>query len=554
MNDFLTLRLLDRLQGLFGRLGVDYPLMRLILRTKLTMDRRRVPVILSGTAKKGSDEPGDAGESNHFLKGLGMYAFMGIVMAPFLFIGGSWMFQMSIVFSLFMFLLSSSFISDFSSVLLDTRDKTILYTRPVNRRTLQMARTVHVLVYMTQMTLAIAAAPLLVSVFRHGPLFTLLFLVELALMDLLILVLTALLYLLILKRFDGERLKDLINMVQIALSVSIMIGYQLVSRAFQLIGPETTFTPSWWNLLLPPLWFGAPFGWLLQGDRHPYLAVLSAMALLIPVLALLIYVRAMPSFERYLVKLTSHDAPAVRGRKTGGRLSALLCRSPEERAFFRFAYRMMGSEREFKLKVYPSLGFSLVFPFVFPLQTAMLKGWSDMAAGSAYYAIYLCAMLVPTLILMLGYSGSYKGAWIYGAAPLRDTGAIYRGTLKAAITRLLLPIFLLDSLLFMALYGLRIAPDLAAVLLGLCLFSVLSFRILGFSLPFSRPFNEAQSEGWRALPLLLLLAVFPGLHLLSKLIGGGLYLYIAILFVGNYLAWSTLGRKTPAEVQSTLTR
>ncbi|WP_426449585.1 hypothetical protein ACP26L_31710 [Paenibacillus sp. S-38] len=551
MDDFLTLRLLDRFQSLFGRLGVDYPTMRLILQAKLTMDRRRVPTVLSGTGNK---ESADDGQSNHFMKGLGVYALMGIVMVPCLFIGDSWMFQMSLVFSLLMFLLASSFITDFSSVLLDTRDKQILYTRPVSRQTLQMARTVHVLVYMTLMTLATAAAPLLVSVFRHGLLFALLFAAELALIDLLILVLTALLYLLILKRFDGERLKDLINMVQIALSVTIMIGYQLAGRAFEFIGLDAAFTPSWWNLLLPPLWFGAPFGWLLQGDRHPYLPVLSALALLVPVIALAIYSRSMPSFERYLVKLTAHSAPSLRGRRPAGRAARLLCRTPEERAFYRFASRMMGSEREFKLKVYPSLGFSLIFPFIFPLQTALNKGWSFMAAGSAYYSIYSCAMLVPTLILVSGYSGSYKGAWIYGAAPLRDLGAIHRGVLKAALTKLLLPLFLMECLLFAAIYGLRILPDLAAALLGISLYAVLCFRLLGGSLPFSRPFSEARGEGWKAIPLLLLLGGFAGAHKLSTLITDGLYLYIAILLACNYWAWSAFGRQAPAEAPSALSR
>ncbi|MCZ8519902.1 hypothetical protein [Paenibacillus caseinilyticus] len=541
MDEFMTLRLLDRMKSVFERFGVDYPAMRLILKAKLTMDRRRVPGSLTNANRKEG-----SGEDNYFLKSLGLYALMGLVMVPFLFIGSSWMVQMSIVFSLLLFLLTSTFISDFSSVLLDTRDRTLLAVRPVNRATLHMARAVHVMIYMSLMTAATAAAPLLVSLFARGIPFALLFAAELVLADLLILVLTALLYLLVLQWFDGEKLKDLINMVQILLSVAIMVGYQLVSRAFVLVPLGLSFAPAWWSLLLPPLWFGAPFGWLLQGEQQPYLPVLSAMALFVPAAALLLYLRCMPAFERHLVKLASHAAPARRAMTAAGWASVLLCRTREEKAFFRFAYRMMGTEREFKLHVYPSLGFSLVFPLIFPLQNALSDGWGAMKAGSGYYTMYFCAMLIPTLILMLGHSGSYKGAWIYGAVPLRDHGAIYKGTLKAALTKLLLPLFLLEGILFTAVYGLRILPHLAAVLLTLCMYAVLCYRVLMKGLPFSAPFTEAKNGALKSLAMLLLLAAFAGVHWLSTLFTGGLYLYLVLLLAANYLVWGALGRKPPA--------
>ncbi|MFP3442887.1 hypothetical protein R0K18_34645, partial [Pantoea sp. SIMBA_133] len=47
------------------------------------------------------------------------------------------------------------------------------------------------------------------------------------------------------------------------------------------------------------------------------------------------------------------------------RLASLLTTSKEEHAFYQFAERMLKNERDLKLKIYPSLGFAIIFPFVF---------------------------------------------------------------------------------------------------------------------------------------------------------------------------------------------
>lgn len=56
MNDFASLRILDRFRPVFQKLNIDYDVMRLILQLKLTMDSRRMPAIFSGSnvKKKGT--------------------------------------------------------------------------------------------------------------------------------------------------------------------------------------------------------------------------------------------------------------------------------------------------------------------------------------------------------------------------------------------------------------------------------------------------------------------------------------------------------------------
>ncbi len=220
MQNYPSLKFVDLFKKLFHIFGVNYPVMRKILQIKLTMDRRRIPTVYNERGKKNEDN-----DSNQFLKSLWINAFLGLILVPFILITDSYIFSMSLVYGVLMFLLMTSMISDFSQVLLDIRDKNILNTKPIDKRTVNAAKLVHVGIYMFILTGTITGIPLIVSLFMRGIPFFLVFLGQIILIDLLIVVVTALLYILVLRFFDGEKLKDIINYVQIALSLSIVIGY-----------------------------------------------------------------------------------------------------------------------------------------------------------------------------------------------------------------------------------------------------------------------------------------------------------------------------------------
>lgn len=99
MQDYFTLKLLDRFEKVFRGLGVDYRVMRKILQVKLTMDGRRVPTIFSQNAKKKDKEP-----TNQYIKSLWIYVLFSLFLLPFMFMGNNLLFQMSIVYGIFTFL------------------------------------------------------------------------------------------------------------------------------------------------------------------------------------------------------------------------------------------------------------------------------------------------------------------------------------------------------------------------------------------------------------------------------------------------------------------
>lgn len=102
----------------------------------------------------------------------------------------------------------------------------------------------------------------------------------------------------------------------------------------------------------------------------------------------------------------------------------------------------MKHERDFKLKVYPSLGFSLILPFIFFYNELREQSLEQLADSRWYLSIYFSMIMIPTIVMMLKYSGKYKGAWLFKTVPLKELGTMTSGTLKAFLVKLFLPIYL----------------------------------------------------------------------------------------------------------------
>ncbi|MEC0092373.1 ABC-2 family transporter permease [Paenibacillus macquariensis] len=544
MNEFRTLKVLDRFRLLFEKFGIQYVIMRRILQMKLTMDGRRVPTMLGNTGSRQDPEKDD---QNKFLRSMWLYLLLGtVVLAPVVMMSDNFIFQMSLVFGILIFMVLTSLISDFSSVLLDIRDKTILDTKPVNARTIHAAKIIHISIYLFFITAALAIAPLIGGTIRHGIMFSVIFLFELVFIDILIVVLTALLYLVVLQFFDGEKLKDIINYVQIGLTLVMTIGYQFVSRLFSIVDFNYVFDGKWWQYFIIPVWFAAPFELFIHGDRNKVFLIFSLMAVLVPLISVYIYARCMPSFERNLQKLSDNSGTRKRvGRPKGMGILRFICSTQEERMFFRFTSDMIRNDRNFKLRVYPSLGLSLVFPFIFLFNSLQFQEWDKVSSSKSYLLMYAAALFIPSVMIMLKFSDSYKGAWIYKVMPVRELAPIFKGSLKAILVKLFVPLILFVSIIFIAVYGLRIIPDVVVFLLSICLYTVVSFLMLRKAVPFSEPYQvSGKGERIPILVLMVILALFAVCHLLSTAVNYGVYIYMILLIFVNLVSWRRAFRIT----------
>ncbi|WP_010530256.1 hypothetical protein [Lentibacillus jeotgali] len=545
MNDFSSLRFLDRFQFLFRRLGIDYDDMRKILQLKLTMDQRRVPTIFNMDSSKKK-------QGNQFLKSLWLYALYGLISVPFLFFGDHYMLQMSLLFGITMFFLMTSMISDFTSVLLDVRDKNIIGTKPVSKKAISAAKMVHVGMYIALLAGAFLAAPFIVMIFTKGILFSLLFIGVILLNLIFIIALTALIYIFTLQIFSGELLKDIINYVQILLSVGIVVGYQLLARSFEVIDLTVSYTFSWWHVFIPPIWFGAPFELLLRQNMSSGIIFLSLLALFVPIISIIIYARLMPSFERNLEKLLNESGTSRQKLfKLDHLWSRLVCFNREERVFFQFASAMMKKERDFKLKVYPSLGFALFFPFVFLFNSFNNELTGNIGDSKMYLTIYIGSIMIPAAIHMLKYSENYNGSWILRTVSLADSLSLHRGAIKAFFVKLYLPVFAVLSVVFLFIFSPRIAPDLVAVLLGGWLHTIISYKLLNNrTYPFSQSFELAQDTNTAFNILLSLMAgLFALVHYIVLSFSYGIYFYIGALLIVTVVSWLIIFRNNDAQLK-----
>ncbi|MFS0784342.1 hypothetical protein [Bacillus sp. 1P06AnD] len=536
MKDFKILYAVDRFRPLLEKVGVDYPVMRNILQLKLLMDARRVPLALGNQTRKKDKETKD---KNMFLSSLWIYALCGLFLIIFVVMNQNIVYQMSLFFAVVMFMLMTSLISDFSSVLLDTKDKNIILSKPVSSATLGMAKTIHLMIYMFYITVCLGGPGLIASIPRYGLSFAVVMLIELIVINLFVIVLTVLLYLVILKFFDGEKLKNVINYFQIGLSLALAVGYQLIIRIFDIVDLHIVYTPHWWHILLPPLWYGAPFGLVMGMPATGIMLALTILALVVPVIAIIVYAKGMPAFENSLLKLTQVNNAAKRNKKSVITfMSKIICTSREERILFVFANDILRNEREFKLKVFPSLGLSLVLPFILiftSIQDTGLKGINDFA----FYSIYFTGLMVPAVVSFVQYSEKYKGAWIFTVAPVRSVGLLHKAALKAVTVRYLMPLILIQSVCFTILFGVSVLPDLLAVFLNLLLVALISYSIIHPYLPFSVSYGAIESSGAKLFYATFIIFVLTSIHMgINRLGNMALWIYIAVLAVSVVFFWS----------------
>lgn len=528
MKEYSILKFLDLFEIIFKKMDIDYPAMRKIIQVKLLLDSRRISTVMQGnTDKKDQDK-------NNFYKSLIMYFFIGLIMIPFIFMGDNYLFQMTIIFSLFMFFMTTTLISDFSSVLLDLRDKEIILSKPINNKTLNMAKIIHITIYTSMITFAIIGPSLIAALIAKGFLFFIIYLIEVILINLFLLVLTGLVYLLILRFFDGEKLRDIINYVQIGLTITITVGYQLIGRIFDIVNlGEIDLSGKWWSIILPPMWFAAPFEFFLNNDKSILVMLFSLLALLVPILSILIYIKAMPAFESNLQKLSSVGGRTKDKSKISHRIVNIVCRSSEERTFYRFTNNMIRNEREFKLRVYPSLGFSIVFPFIMLFNSVRGSSLAQIADSKAYFNIYFAAFFLPSLMQFIGNSGNYKGAWIYKVMPIKDYEPVFRGAIKSVFINLFTPVVLLISFIFLMIFKFKIIDQLIIVYLNLILATFIVFILFKKDLPFSRAFETTERRNG-FLKLLLSVAaigILVLIHYFSHRIGFGSYIYLFIQII-----------------------
>ena len=481
MEDFFSLKILDLFRPLFEAFGVEYEKMRLIVSMKLTLDKR----------KNNSSE-----NKNSLMQSVILYLVIGLVASRTIVMPIDIMTKMTVLFALIFVMLLTCFITDFSSVILDTYDRHIIGITDVKDITLNMAKIVHIIIYISIISLSISAFSILMILMAYNIGFCLLFILCMILMDFLLIMMTSVIYYLLIKIFKGEKLKDVLNLFQIFMILVFSIMYYFITSSLSDIQINYTFSINAYDLFIPFMWFASLFCVIFYGKIQTLYIIMAILGIIVPILSILIYIKLTPAFERNLDKLeqVSYNEKDSKSKKSFvSKLANKICKNNEEKSFFEFIYINLSRDREFKTRVYPTLASGIIMPLVLLFVTydrsmSIMEYLKSLSTTNNFLNIYLAVILLQNCILLLKYSKEYEASFIYDVLPISKKKNIYSAEFKVIIIKLFVPVFIIIGIPYLILFKSKFIVHLLIAFVSTIFISMGTFRVNDKSLPFSEDY------------------------------------------------------------------
>ena len=481
MEDFFSLKILDLFRPLFEAFGVEYEKMRLIVSMKLTLDKR----------KNNSSE-----NKNSLMQSVILYLVIGLVASRIIVMPIDIMTKMTVLFALIFVMLLTCFITDFSSVILDTYDRHIIGITDVKDITLNMAKIVHIIIYISIISLSISAFSILMILMAYNIGFCLLFTLCMILMDFLLIMMTSVIYYLLIKIFKGEKLKDVLNLFQIFMIFVFSIMYYFITSSLSDIQINYTFSINAYDLFIPFMWFASLFCVIFYGKIQTLYIIMAILGIIVPILSILIYIKLTPAFERNLDKLeqVSYNEKDSKSKKSFvSKLANKICKNNEEKSFFEFIYTNLSRDREFKTRVYPTLASGIIMPLVLFFVTydrsiSIMEYLKSLSTTNNFLNIYLAVILLQNCILLLKYSKEYEASFIYDVLPISKKKNIYSAEFKVIIIKLFVPVFIIIGIPYLILFKAKFIVHLLIAFVSTIFISMGTFRVNDKSLPFSEDY------------------------------------------------------------------
>ena len=553
------LRMVMLLAPFWRRLGVNTDQLEAILWVKLTIDDRRPRAVFARQQKR--KKPFKNGTIATVLTSLvmgGFYLFVFVISKDNLT-------GLTLYFLMFMVLLSVTLISDFTDVLIDVKDNYIILPKPVDAKTILLARLLHILIHLTKIVLPMMLPGVVYLCIQTGVIGGLLFCVDVALATLMCIFLINAVYLIILRITTVERFKDIIGTVQVTFAILVFAMYYIGPRlAASMSLDKSRILGHPYYYPAPPLWLAA----LWEVLRHPtgqppLLYELGAAGLLLPVFFIWVVMKYLaPTFDKKLSGLGAGSASTERApwadargaekgltaergstEKTASRrvrrpfyqvVSSWLTRGNTEGTGFELAWLLTGRSRDFKLRVYPSFAYVLVYFFYYGLQgkgqATLGDTWKHLPETKTYILlIYMCSLAMITAITNLVYSDKYKASWVYYVSPLQTPGEILVGSVKAMLVKYFIPFYLAVSVFALWVWGAKVLPDIFLGLANVTWFGLLMGYTRLKKLPFSASMNVQAGTGRFMKGLLIVL--------IPACVGLGHYLIRASLPGFSWVIW-----------------
>jgi len=487
------------------KLNVNMDHLKAILVAKLTMDNRRPAAFQQMRASKEKKELNQA-----TLKTMFVSLIMGLFFLFSFAIGNDITTKLTFFFSMFIFMLAATLITDFTSVLIDTRDNLIILPKPVNDATFVTARLLHIAIHINKLLLPMALPSLIALIVIQGPSAIIPFILMIVFATMLSIFLVNAVYILILKITKPSNFQSVISYFQIAFAIVIYGSYQLMPRMMAKMGIDNMKISELHNIqFYPPYWFADAYNSLATftlESRNIYNLIL---AFGIPLVSIFVVVKYFaPAFTRNLSMITgsteeiktktvSKDDSVTFKQSWIEKLASKLTSGGTEYMGFLFTWKMMGRSRDFKMKVYPGFGYLIVIIAMMMLQNnsaslADFRELTDRAKTMFIVFLYFGSFIVVSAIGQLPYSEKFKAAWIFAITPIDAPGKLLSGALKSVIICFYIPIALLFSIFGIAIIGPSILPNLVLGCFNILAVSSLIAYVNLRKIPFSVSSQDAS--------------------------------------------------------------
>lgn len=501
--DKIFLRSISFLNPVLARTGVDTAQLHEILKIKLMIDSRRPR---SAFAKKNKDGKVRSPILISFFTVLtGIFFGLTLFLKKMPYVGQTF------YFSAFMVMMCLTLISDFTTVLVDTRDQFIILPRPVNDRTVAISRILHISIYVLRLALLQGVAGVVMIGFIDGPLAMPVFFIQILEATFMSIFLVNMVYLVLMKFVSPQRFKDIIGYIQIGFSVLIFGAYYLLPRLINISVLENIGILShWYAYILPPVWITALNELLLHhgGGAGMVTSLLAIVGLVVPVAGLWLVAKVLaPGFNRRLTVIATSDgnsgasAGVKKERRAGlmDKIANLVAPDPVENAGFKITWKLSTRTREFKMKVYPAFGYVPIYFLYFVLNghgSSLSERWDNLIAGHNYIILlYLCSFVLAVVLGQVSMSEKYKSAWVYYTTPISEPGKILSGMYKAILVIYFVPYCIVLSVIIIAIWGPSAINDIILAMSVSAIYGLLMALFLVKGLPFSKPVIIKQSGG-----------------------------------------------------------
>ncbi len=484
--------------ALWERLGADTVQLKAILNAKLLVDDRKP---LSFGNNKG---PAHSRKYTTITTMMVSF-FMGLIyILPVLITAADTVIGLTMFSTLFMLLLTFTLMTDFVGILIDTRDKLVLFPRPVNDTTIMLSRLLHIFTYLARLVVPMCIPAWIVFGLIKGRKGVLFFPLPVLLSVFVTLFLVCGLYLLVLKLSRPGRFKDVLNFFQILFSV---VFFTVCILSPGMINPEAFETLKVeaysWVKYLPSYWIATCWTWadhaakVLPGTRW-----MSVLSVVFPLASLWATVKLLaPGFVKSLVTSDNSNMERMPGAQAGSKKKSaaqkrmyhranLFNKSDASKAGFMITWLQTSRSRSFRMKVLPSFAYVPVYFFflLFSGKHSFTEVWDHLPQGKGYIALlYMTAFVIIEAINYITISDQYKAAWVYHAAPVNKPGEVIAGAFKAVWVKYFLPFIAGISVFVFAVWGIPVLFDIILATVNITLFAAIIMRTTANrSLPFSR--------------------------------------------------------------------